>query len=65
MSDRKKSAEMLAEALREVGILVFVFAPLYQLFEPNRVPWDVFLKVLGSGVIFFLIGIVVERRRVI
>ncbi len=63
MSEKKHSAEMYGEALREIGVLIFVFAPLYQLFEPNRVPWRVFTEVLVSGISFFVIGIIVERKR--
>jgi len=54
---------MYGEALREIGVLIFVFAPLYQPFEPNRVPWGVFTEVLGSGIVFFVTGIIVERKR--
>jgi uncharacterized membrane protein len=64
LSEKKHSAEMYGEALREIGVLIFVFAPLYQLFEPNRVPWSVFVEVLLSGISFFVIGIIVERKRV-
>jgi uncharacterized membrane protein len=63
LPEKKSTAEMVSEALRDAGILVFVFAPLYQLFEPNRVPWDVFFEVLVSGVALLVLGIIVERRR--
>jgi hypothetical protein len=54
---------MVSEAARDVGILVFVFAPLYQLFEPNKVPWAVFGKLIGFGIVALVTGIIVERKR--
>lgn len=63
MAERKTTAEMVSEAARDVGILVFVFAPLYQLFEPNKVPWAVFGKLIGFGIVAFVTGIIVERKR--
>jgi uncharacterized membrane protein len=63
LAEKKTTAEMVSEGFRDVGILVFVFAPLYQLFEPNRVPWNVFVKLLLFGIWVFGMGIIVERRR--
>jgi hypothetical protein len=54
---------MGADALREAGTLVLVFAPLYQLFEPYRPKWDIFLLVWIVGAILLILGIEVERRR--
>ena len=64
MSEKKFTAEMVGEALRDVGILIFVFGPLYELFEPlKNKAWSVFLGVIGVGIVFFVSGIIVERRR--
>ena len=63
MSEKRKTAEMGGEALREAGILVLVFAPMYELFEPNRQRWDAFLLVFSVGAILLWLGIEVERRR--
>ena len=56
---------MLAHALREAGILVLVFAPLYLVFEPKPNPVDpsTFYTMMGLGVLFLLLGIVLERVR--
>ena len=53
---------MGGEALREAGILVLVFAPMYELFEPNRQRWDVFLLIFFVGAVLLWLGIE-ERRR--
>jgi hypothetical protein len=62
LADRKHTDEMVGEALREAGTLVIVFAPLYELFEPHRVP-SILLSVLFIGVLSLVLGIEVERRR--
>ncbi len=56
---------MLAHALREAGILVLVFAPLYLEFEPtpNSVNPSTFYIMMGLGVLFLLLGVVLERVR--
>jgi len=54
---------MGGDALREAGTLVLVFAPLYQLFEPYKPKWGVFLLVWIIGGFLLILGIEVERRR--
>jgi hypothetical protein len=54
---------MGGEALREAGILVLVFAPMYELFEPDKQRWDVFLLIFFVGAVLLGLGIEVERRR--
>jgi hypothetical protein len=63
LSNKKLTAEMAGEALREVGILVIVFAPLYELFEPQKQNWQVLIGVITVGVVFLTLGITVERVR--
>lgn len=63
MSEKKFTAEMVGEAFRDAGILVFVFGPLYELFEPWKPRWSVFLALIIVGIVFFVLGIIVERRR--
>jgi hypothetical protein len=63
LSEKLKTAQMGGEALREAGILVVVFAPMYELFEPDKQRWDVFLLIFFVGVILLGLGIEVERRR--
>jgi hypothetical protein len=59
----KYSAEMWAEALREAGVLVFVFAPLYKVFEGSEATWKAVIIALIVGITFIGFGIEVERRR--
>jgi hypothetical protein len=54
---------MGGDALREAGTLVIVFAPLYELFEPTKQRWEIFIAVLITGFLLLWIGIEVERRR--
>jgi hypothetical protein len=46
LSDKENIAEMCGETLREAGTLVIVFAPLYQLFEPTKRRWEIFLAIV-------------------
>lgn len=54
---------MGGEALREAGTLVIVFSPMYDLFEPTRPTWGIFLLLLIVGFVLLALGIEVERRR--
>jgi hypothetical protein len=63
LSEKLKTAQMGGEALREAGTLVLVFAPMYELFEPDKQRWDVFLLIFFVGAILLGLGIEVERRR--
>lgn len=54
---------MGGDAFREAGTLVLVFAPLYQLFEPEKQRWDIFVLIVGVGFFFLLLGIQIERVR--
>jgi len=63
LSDKRNIAEMGGDALREAGTLIIVFAPLYELFEPARQRWEIFLAVLITGFLLLGFGIQVERRR--
>jgi hypothetical protein len=63
LAERKYTLEMVGEMLREAGTLIIVFAPLYELFEPHTPNWSVVLAVLVLGVIAFVAGIEVERKR--
>ena len=48
MAERKFTAEMIGEALREAGTLVLVFAPLYVIFEGSHASWSTLCLVLFS-----------------
>jgi hypothetical protein len=57
---------MVACDLREAGVLILVFAPLYVLLEKtSERPLDLqmFFGILVSGLVFLLLGIVLERVR--
>jgi hypothetical protein len=61
--EKKYTAEMIGEALREAGTLVLVFAPLYVIFERSNATWFTLVLVLLVAVILLIIGIQVERKR--
>ena len=63
MPNKKYTLEMIGETLREAGMLVMVFTPLYELFEPNRPSWLIVLLMTAIGIGLLLTGIEVERRR--
>lgn len=63
LTDKKYTLEMIGEALRESGVLVLVFVPLYELFEHDRPSWYIVLVLIVIGVGLLLAGIEVERRR--
>jgi hypothetical protein len=54
---------MVAEALREAGTLILVFAPLYMLYEHSAVSWKMLECTLGVGALALLLGIRIERKR--
>lgn len=61
VTEKKYTAEMIGEALREAGTLVLVFAPLYVIFERSNATWFTVL-VLVVAVVLLIIGIQVERK---
>jgi hypothetical protein len=63
LTDKKYTLEMIGEALRESGVLVLVFVPLYELFEHDRPSWYIVLVLIVIGIGLLLAGIEVERRR--
>jgi hypothetical protein len=63
LSGKKYSAEMVADALREAGTLVLVFAPLYMLFEGSRASWLTLTYAVVVGIALLVLGIKVERSR--
>ena len=60
---RKYTAEMVGEALREIGILVLVFVPLDAIFAQRRLGWKLWISSLSIGALFLFLGIQFERRR--
>jgi hypothetical protein len=64
MEPIKERVRYYAEGLREVGILILVFGPMYSVFETKDVGWtllaDVLLWLLG-GLMTFLFGVEAGR----
>ena len=63
MPSKKHTDEMIADALREAGTLVLVFAPLFEIFESRPHNWTILFSLLAAGVGLLFQGILVERRR--
>jgi hypothetical protein len=63
LSTKKYTLEMVGESLREIGVLLIVFVPLYDLFEKEHPSWYIVLATLGIGIASLIAGIEIERRR--
>jgi len=63
-STRKYTAEMVAEALREIGGLVLVFVPLDAMFAPRPLGWKGWVVSMSIGMGTLPVGIGIERSRV-
>jgi hypothetical protein len=59
----KTSSEMIAEALREIGVLAIVLVPIDMIFTQGPIHWRVIAYALGAGFLFLSLGIVLERIR--
>jgi len=60
---RKTTAEMAGESLREIAVLVLVFAPLDRWVERRAYTWSDLWKTIRLGVILPASGIILERIR--
>ena len=60
---RKGVAEMLGDALREIAVLLIVFAPLDRWVEKRPYGWRDFWQTFGLGAILFVSGVAIERTR--
>lgn len=54
---------MLDEALREIAVLLIVFAPLDRWVEKRPYGWRDFWQTFGLGAILFVSGVAIERTR--
>ena len=63
MSDKKRVAEMLAELLREAGMLMIVFVFVDLMFSEHPPRWEVIALGFTFGVIFIYLGVDLERKR--
>ena len=55
--------ERVEEAMREVGVLLVVLAPLDAIVDSSGKNSMVLLLMTGLGVIFFVVAVSLERRR--
>lgn len=62
-NERKGTAELIAEQLREAGTLILVFAPLYALYESKAISWRSLELTLFVGVLALIAGVQLERNR--
>jgi hypothetical protein len=60
---KKTVPEMVAEVLRDIGVLVVVFVPLDMIFTQGPIHWRIVAYALGSGLLLLILGIVLERIR--
>jgi len=51
----KQRHELWAEAIRDIGILLLVFAPLETLLHGERGTWVDWLRALAIGILGFLL----------
>jgi hypothetical protein len=60
---RRSIGEMLGDALREIAVLVIVFAPLDRWVERRPYGWRDWLQTFGLGSAVFAMGVLLERTR--
>ena len=63
MSEPRKIAEMIGEAMREGGVLRAVFGMLDKFLLPAGPSTGWTAAVLGTALAFFVAGIMMERQR--
>ena len=51
------------ETLREMGLLVTVFAPLDALFAEHNVSPELIVAIMAAGLVFVTCGILIEESR--
>lgn len=59
----KSRGEMIGEFLREVAVLLMVFAPLEALFSPAALGWWEIVGLMGFAVGLGYLGLRIEERR--
>ncbi len=59
----KTVPEMIAETLREIGVLAIVFVPLDMIFTQGPIHVRVVAYALGIGLFLLILGIALERIR--
>jgi hypothetical protein len=59
----KTTSEMIAEALREIGVLGIVLVPIDMIFKSGPIYWGVISGALIAGFLLLSLGIILERIR--
>lgn len=59
----KSASEMAADALREIGILLVTFAPLYKMYENSAASVRGLMITLAIAIMAFVGGVELEQRR--
>ena len=57
MIDRHKARQLFGETMRDIGILISVFAPLDAFFQRERPGWLPLGSVVACGLLFIAAGI--------
>jgi len=60
--DKHKARRLLGETMRDIGILVFVFAPLDAFFQKQRPGWGPLAIVIAGGLLLIALGIMLETK---
>lgn len=61
--DGRRATTLVGETLRELGMLVLVFAPLDSLFQRGGPPWTFVIRLIVLGLILVVLGIMIEAWR--
>ena len=62
MVDRRRALHLLGESMREVGILLLVFAPLDSLFQVQWQGATVLSLLVLCGLLLTVFGIIIEAQ---
>ena len=60
--DRHKARQLFGETMRDIGILISVFAPLDAFFQRERPGWLPLGSVVVCGLLFIAAGIMLEAK---
>jgi hypothetical protein len=62
-TEREPIGKMLAEVLREIGLLFLTFVPLDAIFEKKPLDWFWFWLGIGGGIALVVLGVILETFR--
>jgi hypothetical protein len=64
MAEQSRSfPEMLREALREIAVLIIVFAPLDRRVDHRSYTWIDLWETFAISALLFLMGVILEKLR--